>query len=781
MKGALRGGTRLVSDAIEGLGQIAGRARRPVVGLVVAGCTLTFAADPDVETRVIDLLERMTLAEKIGQMSQINGAAGEIPDDLRDAVRSGAIGSILNEVDVDVVRELQRVAVEDSRLGIPLLFGRDVVHGFETVLPIPLGQAATFNPDLVRRGARMAAFEAAASGVNWTFAPVVDVTRDPRWGRIAETFGEDPYLTAVMGVAAVEGFQGPDPSRLAPLAACVKHFAGYGAVEAGRDYAAASIPERELRDVYLPPFRAAVDAGVATVMASFNDLNGVPATGNRFLMTELLRNEWRFGGFVVSDWASIEELTVHGIAESDREAAYQAVAAGVNMEMATPLYRRHLAALVAEGRVSVDQIDARVADILRVKLRLGLFEAPYVERASIPPVASDRNLAVARDLALESLVLLENRAKTLPLDVERIETLAVIGPLADDAHEQLGTWVFDGDVTNVRTPLRAIREQLAGRVAVRYEKAMTHSRDRSTVGFDRALAAAREAEAVVVFLGEEAILSGEAHSRADIGLPGRQAELVRTLRKAGKPLVAVVLAGRPLTLDNILDDVDAVLYAWHPGTMGGPAIADVLFGVESPSGKLPVTFPKTVGQIPIYYAHKRTGRPASAATFTHIDDIPVRQPQTSTGFVSNHLDAGFEPRYRFGHGLTYGRFEYGEIESSDSEVIPGESVVISAVVRNEGAMEAVEVVQLYVADEVAQVTRPVRELKSFRRVRLAPGESRRVSFELTSSELAFHGRDLRPIVEPGAFRAWIGGSSAAELEIEFRIVEPSSASPRASE
>ncbi len=742
------------------------------LGLLVLAATPAAARDAKVEARVTALLAKMTVAEKIGQMSQRNGAGGTLPDDLREAIRRGQLGAILNEVHVDVVNEMQRVAVEESRMGIPLLMGRDVIHGFKTVLPIPLGLAATFNPDLVRRGARMAALEAAAAGVNWTFAPMIDVSRDPRWGRIAESFGEDPYLTGVLGAAMVEGFQGDDLALPGTIAACAKHFAGYGASEAGRDYSTTSIPENELRNVYLPPFKAAVDAGVATLMTSFSDLDGIPATANRFLLRQVLRDEWRFHGFVVSDWASIEQLTVHGFTANDGEAAHEAFQAGVNMEMATTVYADHLQGLLAQGRITEAQLDALVADILRVKIRLGLFESPYTDPGRIPSLPGDQLLETAREAALQSIVLLENRRQTLPLNRDSVRSLAVIGPLADDPYEQLGTWIFDGDPSMSQTPLQAIRDLAGEKVEIRHVRAMETTRSRSTQAFGDALAAARAADAVVVFLGEESILSGEAHSRADIGLPGSQVELVRTLGRAGKPLIAVIQAGRPLTLAPILEHVDALLFAWHPGTMGGPAIADILFGVESPSGKLPVTFPSMVGQIPIYYAHKQTGRPATPESFMHMDDIPVRMPQHLSAFVSSHLDAGFEPQYPFGYGLSYSQFSYSGISVQPEKVPTGEPVTLRAVVRNEGTVEADEVVQLYVRDLVGQVTRPVRELKGFQRVRLAPGESRAIAFKLGLDELSFHGRDMRRIAEPGVFHAWIGGSSAASQRAEFSLVEP---------
>jgi beta-glucosidase len=623
----------------------------------------------------------------------------------------------------------------------------------------------------------MAALEAAAAGINWTFAPMIDISRDPRWGRIAESFGEDPYLTGVLAAATVDGFQGKDLAEPGSIAACAKHFAGYGASEAGRDYSTTNIPENELRNVYLPPFRAAVDAGVATLMASFSDLNGVPATGNRFLMTQVLREEWQFDGFVVSDWASIEHLTVQGFTANDREAAFEALSAGVNMEMATSVYAGHLASLLTEGLITETEIDVMVADILRVKIRLGLFENPYTDPSAFPEMSNDQNLATAREAALQSIVLLENRHRTLPLNKDDLGTVAVIGPLADDPYEQLGTWILDGDQSISQTPLQAIRQFVGDGVDVRYVKTLDHTRSRSKAAFREALATARDADAVIVFLGEESILSGEAHSRADIGLPGSQAELVRTLRQAGKPLIAVILAGRPLTLGNILGDIDALLYTWHPGTMGGPAITDILFGVESPSGKLPVTFPNMVGQVPIYYAHKQTGRPATPESFMHIDDFPVGAPQYLYGLVSSHLDAGYEPQYPFGYGLSYGRFVYSDIEVSGTAVPLGESLTLQAKVRNEGEAEAEEVVQLYVRDLAGQVTRPVRELKGFERVRLAPGESRTVTFELSTRDLSFYGRDMRPVVEPGSFHAWIGGSSDADLRAEFSIVKTTKADP----
>ncbi|MGB5354513.1 MAG: glycoside hydrolase family 3 N-terminal domain-containing protein [Woeseia sp.] len=723
------------------------------------------------EQRVSELLARMTLAEKIGQMNQRNASEGYAPDYLTDGLRAGQIGSILNVVDAGVVRELQRIAVEESRLGIPLLVGRDVIHGFTTVMPIPLGQAATWDPPLITEAASVAAREAATTGVNWTFAPMIDVTRDPRWGRIAESPGEDPFLASKLAVAMVEGFQGDDLAANDTIAACVKHFAGYGAVESGRDYATTSIPENELRNVHLQPFKAAIDAGVATLMTSFSDLNGVPATGNDFLLRQILREEWQFDGLVVSDWDSVRQLSIHGLTEDDKESAFAAATAGVDMEMQGDAFAKHLQELVETGRIDIDTIDAAVTHILRTKFRLGLFERPYADPASLPPTANAKALATAHKIALESVVLLKNQNRVLPLAQDHLDSIAIIGPLADAPYEQLGTWVFDGDEKLAVTPLGALRNSLGDQVAVRYVRAMETSRSRVSAAFDEAVEAARASDVALLFLGEESILSGEAHSRADINLPGDQAELVRRIHETGKPVIAVIMAGRPLTLTNIVEHVDAILFAWHPGTMGGPAIVDLLLGKESPSGKLPVTFPRVVGQIPLFYNQKQGGKPPTPETVVHIDDIDARAPQTSLGMTAFHLDVDYTPLFPFGFGLSYAEFEYRDVRSDRDEIRIGETVVISAELTNSGSVIAEEVVQLYVRDLVANVTRPVRELKGFKRIRLAPGQTATVEFKLHTDDLAFYGRNMQLMTEPGEFHAWIGGNSSANLRTEFRIVQ----------
>ena len=727
-----------------------------------------------VEQRVTALVEQMSLDEKIGQMNQVNGGDDFVPDHLRHDLQSGRVGSVINVVNVETINELQRIVVEESRLGIPLLIGRDVIHGFKTIMPIPLGQAATWNPDVVRAGAHIGAIEAAATGINWTFAPMIDIARDARWGRIAESLGEDPYLASELGVAMVQGFQGDDLSDKYTIAACAKHFAGYGASESGRDYATTNIPENELRNVYLRPFNAAVDAGVVTLMASFSDLNGVPATGNEFLMRQVLRGEWSFDGFVVSDYNSVHQLAVHGFTENDKESAFEATVAGIDMEMAGQAYSGKLAALVKEGRISMDMIDSAVANVLRAKFRLGLFEHPYTDPSDFPAHANEDALQIAKTAALQSVVMLKNDNDVLPLSVDNIASVAVIGPLADAPYEQMGTWVFDGDPALSVTGVDGIRRLVGKEVDVRFVRAMETSRSRETEAFDEAVAVASDSDVVVLFLGEEAILSGEAHSRADIDLPGDQAELVRRIRQAGKPVIAVILAGRPLTLTDIVDQVDAILYAWHPGSMGGPAIADLLFGIESPSGKLPATFPKMVGQIPIYYNQKNTGKPPKHGEVVYIDDIEVNAPQTSLGMSAFHLDAGFEPLFPFGFGLSYAEFRYKNIRTNAVEVAVGETLTISADLSNHGTVAAEEVVQLYVRDLVGNVTRPVRELKGFKRVRVEPGQTVTVEFDLHTDELAFYGRDNRLMLEAGDFHVWIGGSSTTDQRSEFRLVDSSS-------
>jgi len=724
-----------------------------------------------IRKRIAALMARMSLDDKIGQMALAQPGAGPPTETLGDAIRSGRVGAVVNVVDRDTVNALQRIAIEESTLGIPLLIGRDVIHGFRTVMPIPLGQAASWNPEVVRAGARVAAAEAVQAGVNWTFAPMVDISRDPRWGRIAESLGEDVFLASHLARAMVAGFQGESLSDPGSIAACAKHFAGYGASESGRDYATTNIPDNELHNVYLPPFRACVDQGAASLMTSFSDLDGIPASAHSGLLRDVLREQWEFQGIVVSDWESIPQLSIHGLTADDREAAIAAANAGVELEMASDTYARHLAEAVQSGRVSLATIDTAVTRILRLKFELGLFDTPYTQAADDREAARATALEVARKAALQSMVLLQNRNDVLPLDAGRIKKLALIGPLADAPYEQLGTWIFDGELELSVSALAGIRALLGAEIEMLHFPVLETSRSRDLTDIDAALAAVHAADATVLFLGEESILSGEAHSRANIDLPGAQVELVRRLRAVGKPLVTVILAGRPLTLGNIVDEVDALLYAWHPGSMGGPAIADLLFGIESPSGKLPVTFPRAVGQIPLYYNARNTGKPPLPETVVNIDDIPVQAPQTSLGMSAFHLDVDHTPLFCFGHGLSYTRFEYSNLHVSPAQIRPGESVQVSVDLRNCGRRSAVEIAQLYLRDPVASITRPVRELKGFERVRVEPGQTVRVEFSLPTEALKFYNRQRGWVLEPGQFQVWVGGDSNATLGGEFQLID----------
>ena len=738
--------------------------------MVLSLCASAPAAQRDVERRVNELLARMTLAEKIGQLVQINASGGQVPDALKERLRQGRLGSMLNEIVPAASQEIQRIAVEESRLGIPLLMGRDVIHGYRTIFPIPLAQAAAWNPQLVTDCAAVAAEEAAAAGFQWTFAPMMDIARDPRWGRIAEGFGEDTHLATVLAAAMVRGFQGDDYGAPNRIAACAKHYAGYGAAEGGRDYDTAWIPEGLLRDVYLPPFKAAVDAGAATVMTSFNEINGVPSSGSEFLLRQVLRDEWGFKGFVVSDWNSMSEMINHGYAKDLPDVAVKSIAAGVDMEMQSSAYADHLEALVKIGAVPETLVDEAVRSVLRVKFKAGLFDTRRPFAAKVPGPPSARALELAKTAAVESVVLLKNEGGALPL-ARSVASVAVIGPLADDPYEVLGTWNRDGQIADTVTPLAAVRSLLGAKGLVRYAAGLPHSRSRDTAGLAAAVEAARQSDVALVFVGEEAILSGEAHSRAHLDLPGAQKELVDEVAAAGKPVVLVVLAGRPLTIPDVFAKARAVLYAWHPGTMTGPALADLLFGVASPSAKLPVTFPKTEGQIPVYYAHKNTGRPPTGRKLTLIDDIPPRARQSSLGDASRYLDIGYEPLYPFGYGLSYTSFRYANLRLASERVKRDGTLRVEVDLTNTGDREGIEIAQLYVRDLVASLTRPVKELKAFQRVKLAARETKTLGFDLEAASLGFHGRDNRYVVEPGAFRLWVGGDSQSGLEGGFEVVE----------
>jgi beta-glucosidase len=735
--------------------------------LLLHSCSSEKPGKDKTEVRVEKLLSEMTLDEKIGQMSQVDPSMLGTEENLKKAVRDGRCGSLLNYWGTDRVNEIQRIAVKESRLGIPLLIGRDVIHGYRTVFPIPLGMASSWDPEIVKKAFRIAATEASSQGIKWSFAPMIDITWDPRWGRIAEGCGEDPYLTSAFARAMVEGFQGDSLSAPTSIAACAKHYCGYGFSEGGRDYNTTYITEPVLRNVVLKPFKAAKDAGVLTFMSAFNDLDGVPASGNEFTLKQILRKEWKFDGFVVSDWGSIPEMVVHGYATDDKDAASKAVNAGVDMEMASTTYFDNIKNLLEEKKITQEEIDNSVRNILRVKFKLGLFDNPFTNPEARKSILDPASLEHARKVARESAVLLKNNNKTLPLTTN-IKSVAVIGPLADKARDQLGTWCFDGQAENSVTPLTAIRE-LLGEKRVNFVPGLNYSRDKKTGQFNSAVIAAKKSDAVIFFGGEEWILSGEGQCRGEINLPGAQSELIAELAKTGKPVILVIMAGRPLAIGNEIDETSAVLYAWHGGTMAGPAIADLLFGKESPSGKLPVTFVKGSGQIPFYYYRKNTGRPGTQQSWTPIDSIPVENPQSSLGYKSFQLDYGFTPLFPFGYGLSYTTFAYSDLSLSALSMKTNGSIVIKAKVENTGNMDADEIVQLYIRDRVGSITRPIRELKGFKRVHIKKGESADVEFTLKGEDLAFFNGKITA-TEPGKFDVWIGTNSNEGLHGEF-IVE----------
>ncbi|MDZ7289738.1 MAG: glycoside hydrolase family 3 C-terminal domain-containing protein [candidate division KSB1 bacterium] len=715
-----------------------------------------------VESKIDSLLALMTLEEKAGQLTQFSrdwwsnaNRTGIIKDEHRPLLKQGRIGSFLNVYGSEVTKEIQRMAVEESRLHIPLLFGFDVIHGFRTTFPIPLAEAASWDPAAVEQSARVAATEAAAAGVHWTFAPMVDIARDPRWGRIAEGSGEDPYLGSVMAAARVRGFQGHDFSGNNSILACAKHFAAYGGAEGGRDYNTVDMSERTLREIYLAPFKAAVDAGAATLMSSFNEISGIPSSANRWLLSDLLRHEWGFNGFVVSDWNSIGELHTHGLAATPPEAGMLALTAGVDMDMEGSVYVHHLPQLVREGKLSESTLNQAVRRVLRAKFQFGLFDDPYkycnpeLERSV---TLSATHLEAARAMAQKSIVLLKNEKNLLPLKKD-LRQVAVIGPLADDQKDPLGPWAAVGRPSDVVTVLAGIKKLVSPQTKVLYAKGC-EIEGGTTNGFADAIAIARKSEVAIVVVGEAAEMSGEAACRSSLDLPGHQEALVKAIHATGKPVVVVLMNGRPLSIPWIANNIPAILETWFLGVQTGNAIADVLFGDYNPGGKLPATFPRTVGQIPIYYNHKNTGRPG-------VDGQP---------YNSRYLDVPVAPLYPFGYGLSYTKFEYSDLQLSAQSISPNDSLKISITVKNTGSRAGDEVVQLYIRDEYASVTRPVKELKGFRRITLIPGEGKKVEFTLAPEQLAFYDRDMQLVVEPGTFKVYVGTNSVEVQEAGFTVV-----------
>ncbi|MCJ8156437.1 beta-glucosidase BglX [Sphingomonas sp. LaA6.9] len=724
--------------------------------------------DPAEMHRFIDaLMAKMTVKEKIGQLTQLTSSWESTGPTMRDSykqdIAAGNVGSIFNAFTAKYTRELQKVAVEQTRLRIPLLFGYDVIHGHRTIFPISLGEAATWDMAAVEKGARISAVEAAAEGIHWTFSPMVDIARDPRWGRISEGSGEDVYLGSQIAAARVHGYQGKKIGDLDSVLATAKHFAAYGAAQAGRDYHTTDMSERELRDTYLPPFKAALDAGAATFMTSFNELNGVPATGSKFLLTDILRGEWGFKGFVVTDYTAINEMVPHGYARDEAQAGEQAMNAGVDMDMQGAVFMTHLEKSIAEGRVSQERVDQAVRSILEMKYRLGLFQDPYRysdEAREKATIYKPEHLEAARDVARKSMVLLKNQGDVLPLAASA-KSIAVIGPLGDSKEDMIGSWAAAGDrKTRPVTLLEGLRARAGKGVNVGYARGAGYRFDEAgkTDGFAEALALAQKSDVIIAAMGERWDMTGEAASRTDLDMPGAQQALLEELKKLGKPVVLVLMNGRPLTIDWAAENVDAILEAWYPGTMGGHAIADILFGDYNPSGKLPVTFPRTVGQVPIFYNMKNTGRPYTAD----------KQGQK---YLSRYLNTPNSPLYPFGYGLSYTSFGYSPVTIDKKTIRPGEALTASVTVTNTGKRDGEEVVQLYVRDLVGSVTRPVRELKGFLKVKLKRGESRKISFTLSDKDLAFHRADMSYGAEPGDFSLFVGGSSDATAQADFTLTK----------
>ncbi len=706
------------------------------------------AATP--EQRAASLLARMSLDDKIGQLVQFSSWGSLKPEQV-DGVRKGRIGSLLNVKGAKATNEAQRLAVEESKLGIPLLLGLDVIHGYKTLFPIPLATSCSWDLDLIERSEAVAAREAAAAGVRWTFAPMVDIARDPRWGRIAEGAGEDPYLGSLVAAARVRGFQGKDLSSVESVAACTKHYVAYGAAEAGREYNSTDLGEWTLREVYLPPFRAAVDAGSRSIMSAFNDLNGVPTSGNVFTIRRILKGEWAFRGVVLSDWASVKELEVHGYAEDSKDAARLGMLAGVDMDMQGNVYGKHLAELVKSGRIASALVDDAVRRILRLKYELGLFERPTVDEGREAAVLmAPEHLALSLEAARRSIVLLKNEKGLLPLSKD-LKRIAVLGELAESQDDPMGSWSCEGEAGSVVSILKGVRAKWPNaKVTFATGAGPLRPADPKTIA--SAVKAAKGAETVIVVAGEKRDMSGEAASRTDLGLPGGQQELLKALHKERIPYVLVLMNGRPLALSWEAEHAPAIVESWQLGTRHGDAVADVLSGDFNPEGRLTATFPRSVGQIPLYYASRNTGRPGNDQKWS-----------------SRYIDSPNTPLYPFGYGMSYTTFEYEGLKVAPDRASLTGSITVTATVRNKGERDGVECVQLYVRDVAGSRTRPVRELKGFKKVTLKSGESRAVTFRLTAKDLAFYDPAMKLVTEPGLFKVWVAPNSARGLEGSFTL------------
>ena len=725
--------------------------------------------DPAMNKFIADLMARMTLEEKIGQLTLLTSNWESTGPTMRESykqdIMAGRVGNIFNAYTAKYTTELQRMAVEHTRLKIPLLFGYDVIHGHRTIFPISLGEAASWDLAAIEKAARVSAQEASAEGIHWTFSPMVDIARDPRWGRISEGAGEDVYLGSQIARARVRGYQGKDLAAVDTILATAKHFAAYGAAQAGRDYHTVDITERTLRDVYLPPFKAAVDEGVATIMTSFNEIDGIPASGNKYLLTDVLRDKWGFDGFVVTDYTSINEMVAHGYARDNVQAGEQAIAAGVDMDLQGAVFLDHLKQSVERGRVSQAQVDRSVKRILQMKYRLGLFQDPYRyadEAREKATLYRPDFLEAARDVARKSMVLLKNERNALPLAASA-RRIAVVGPLGNSKPDMIGSWAAGGDrQTRPVTILEGLKARAPQGTSVAFAKGASYefADAGKSEGFAEALALARRSDVIIAAMGEKWDMTGEAASRTSLDLPGNQQALLEQLVATGKPVVLVMMSGRPNSIGWAQENVRAILHAWYPGTMGGHAVADVLFGDYNPSGKLPVTFPRNVGQVPIHYDMKNTGR-------------PIELGAANAKYVSRYLNTPNTPLYPFGYGLSYTTFAYSPVALSSAAMGPGGSITASATITNTGQKAGEEVVQLYVRDLVGSVTRPVQELKGFAKIALAPGESRNVSFTLRPDDLAFTRADMSHGWEPGEFSLWIAPSSGAKASapVSFTITE----------
>ena len=727
----------------------------------------SFACDPGTKSasgpyqqKIDSLLSEMSIDEKAGQLTLYTGGyamtGADFKDDFMTELRAGRAGNMLNAFSVEYARKIQRAAVSESRLGIPMLFGLDVIHGFKTTYPTPLAESCTWDLDIIEKTARLSAKEATAGGVNWTFNPMVDIARDPRWGRIAEGAGEDPYLGSLVAAARVRGYQGTDLSSKETMLACVKHFAGYGKSKAGRDYHTVDMSDRELRQNHLPPFKAAIDAGAGSVMSGFHEFNGIPATGNRYLLTEILREEWDFRGFVVSDYTSINEMINHGIVADGKEAAKLAFEAGVDMDMQGGLYSEFLPQLVKEGEISEDQLDARVRNVLRIKYELGLFEDPFRYLDSVrerETYYSQEFFDHALHSARESIVLLKNKDNTLPLSKET-KSVALIGPLADDPKAMLGAWYVAGDADKVITVRQALANMMPD-LQVNHAKGTGYFDASDRSGFAEALAIAKKSEVIIMTLGETHSQSGESTSRTSLDFPANQLELLQEIHQLGKPIVLVAMAGRPLTLEWSSKNIPAILNTWHLGARSGPAIVETLFGDNNPSGKLTTTFPRNIGQIPVHYSMKNTGRPYEEGNF----------------FTTKYLDSPNEPLYPFGYGLSYTEFEYSGISLSASQMTRADTIFARVTVDNKGQREGEEIVQLYVRDLVGSLTRPVKELKGFRKIKLDPGQSTTVEFAIDNEMLKFYTASGAWKSEPGSFKLFVGTNSVDVKEVKFELIE----------